>query len=344
MTYEEKLDLIINEIVESRKRARVGQPAKIFVDKKSILLKAIVLPEIYEILLKLQDDEKIIKVKDYPYELKPSFEVDLDPNKDHFLIEILDNFDLWYEKHLLSQKSKLDNIDFINLLKIYDIVLDIEQQLQIDSSSLIHIPALPQLVRFQMLFPMDSIGSRQIYQGYRWEGINYLFQRDIVCEQKYIEDYMGYGSIKIKVNISNFNPFLKEITEEYKKRNKSAKKPTKTTQTKLAIDSAEQKVSYNSKNGELTIEDKKVKFKKDSFRAKLLELLLNDTKTRKKEWSWDEVIESIEDTKDADLTKEKKKKFYPACDGLSKHIASKINVNDLLIFNKSTVQLNPKYL
>jgi len=50
------------------------------------------------------------------------------------------------------------------------------------------------------------------------------------------------------------------------------------------------------------------------------------------------------DTKDKAATKENKNKFYPACDGLTKHIASKIGVNDLLIFNKSTVQINPKYI
>ena len=95
---------------------------------------------------------------------------------------------------------------------------------------------------------------------------------------------------------------------------------------------------------EMSVESKKVKFKKESFRAKLLELLLKDDKSRKKEWSWDEVIEEIEDTKDKEATTENKKKFYPACDGLSKFIAQKIGVNDLLIFNKSTVQINPKYL
>ena len=60
--------------------------------------------------------------------------------------------------------------------------------------------------------------------------------------------------------------------------------------------------------------------------------------------SWDEVIEEIEDTKGKEATTENKKKFYPACDGLAKHIASKTGVNDLLTFTKSTVQINSKYL
>ena len=103
------------------------------------------------------------------------------------------------------------------------------------------------------------------------------------------------------------------------------------------------KLSYEPQKGILVIEGKQVKLNKESFRAKILELLLKDDKNKKKEWSWDEVIEEIEDTKDAELTKENKDKFYPACDGLQKHIALKIGINDLLIFNKSTVQINPKY-
>src|SRR3989344_5153607 len=102
--------------------------------------------------------------------------------------------------------------------------------------------------------------------------------------------------------------------------------------------------SYDPQKGVLDIEGKKVKFKKESFRAKLLELLLKDDKSSRKEWSWDEVIEKIEDISDPDLLKEYKKKFYPACDGLSKQIASKTGITDFLTFTKSTVQINAKYL
>lgn len=343
MTYEEKLDLLINEIFEARKRSRSGQPVKIFITKQTELIKKIILQEVYELLLKLQDDEKILTVQEIPTVLKTGWDVDID-KIEYFSIEILTSFNVWYESYLLAQKRRLDNIDFINLLKIYDVVLDIEQQLQIEGSSTIHIPSLPQLVRFQLLFPIDSIGNRRNYQDYRWEGIKFLFQRGIVTEHKYIDDYLGYGSIKMRVDIPKFNPFLKEITEQYRSRNKSDKTSRQANENKPATSKKDQLVNYNSKKGELDIEGKKVKFKKDSFRAKLLELLLKDEKSRKKEWSWDEVIEAIEDTKDHNLTKEKKKKFYPACDGLSKHIASKTGVNDLLLFNKSTVQINPKYL
>jgi hypothetical protein len=347
MTYEEKLALIIDEIVEARKRARVGQPAKIFVDKKSGLLKAIILPEIYEILLKLQDDTKILTIKDRPVSLKSLSEREiLDENEDHFLIDILDGFDDWYANYLMQQKSKPENLDWLNLLKVFDVCSDIDQQIQMTRNATVTIPSFPYpyIDRFLELFPYDSIGTRKSYQQHRWEGTQYLLKEGIALEANYDSDNMlGYGNIVIRINLVKFDDFYKAIKAEFEKRKKSFDKTEEKPKTidKTAI---KLKATYNAQKGELDIEGKKVRFKKDSFRAKLLELLLKDDKSRKKEWSWDEVIEAIEDTKDEELTKENKNKFYPACDGLSKHIASKTGVNDLLTFNKSTVQINPKYL
>jgi hypothetical protein len=58
MTYEEKLDLLINELAEAKKRTRIGQPTKIFVTKQSELVKKIIPQEIHELLLQLQDDKR----------------------------------------------------------------------------------------------------------------------------------------------------------------------------------------------------------------------------------------------------------------------------------------------
>jgi hypothetical protein len=347
MTYEEKLALIIDEIIKARKIARVGQPTKIFVDKKSGLHKAIILPEIYDILLKLQDDTKILTIKDRPVSLKNLSEREiLDGNEDHFLIDILDSFDDWYASYLMRQKSKPENLDWLNLLKILDVCSDIDQQIQMTRNTAVTIPSFPYpyIGRYLELFPYDNIGTRKSYQQHRWEGAQYLLKEGVAIKAKYDnDDVLEYGNIEIRINPIKFDDFYKAIKAEFEKRQKSADKKEEKPKT---IDKAKvtPKVTYNAQKGELDIEGKKVKFKKDSFRAKLLELLLKDDKNRKKEWSWDEVIETIEDTKDEELTKENKNKFYPACDGLSKHIASKTGVNDLLTFTKSTVQINDKYL
>lgn len=154
-----------------------------------------------------------------------------------------------------------------------------------------------------------------------------------IFEDPYKDLDVGCYALEI---LNAFDDYFLKIQQEPEYQEFTGRRP--------ASNGTKQTVSYNTQRGELDIEGKKVRLNKDSFRAKLLELLLKDDKSRKKEWSWNEVIEEIEETKGKEATKENKKKFYPACDGLSKFIAQKTGINDLLIFNKSTVQVNPKYL
>ncbi len=104
-------------------------------------------------------------------------------------------------------------------------------------------------------------------------------------------------------------------------------------------------LNYDDKTGCLHIVGKVVKLQKGSFRTNLLAALLKDEKSRKQEWDWEKIIRKIEYISDnVDVPKEYKKKFYSACDGLQKFIAMKTGVNNLLLFNNSTVQINPDYL
>lgn len=100
-------------------------------------------------------------------------------------------------------------------------------------------------------------------------------------------------------------------------------------------------ISFNSKTGELNVNGKSVLLRRNTFRSDLVALMISN---KKKVWEWEEIVGKIEDVSDDDVLKDSKKKFYPACDGLQKLIAQKTGISDFLIFNKSTVQINPKYL
>lgn len=345
MTYEEKLNIILEAINEARKIARKGHPIKLYA-KTDSKLKQIILQEIHDILLKLQDDEKIIQIQDIPSELKPLQHLEI-TSIDYFLLTILDKFDEWYENYLLRQKSGISEMTYLNLVRLFDTMMAIKEKMQLNRTNTVFIPLLPARIYFQELLPYDTPEVRDEYIEGRWDAVKYLNKEGVVLEFKHINSMMHRwdDSVKVVVNVSPFYEFYEKTRKELEKRRGTDNKEQPKTKT---IDKSETrtraKVNYNPQKGELDIEGKKVKLNKDSFRAKLLELLLKDDKSRNKEWSWDEVIESIEDTKDEELTKENKNKFYPACDGLSKHIALKTGVNDLLIFNKSTVQINPKYL
>jgi hypothetical protein len=62
MTYDEKLDTIVNAIIEARKATRIGHYSRLYHNSDNGL-KKINLNELYDILLQLRDDEKIIHIK-----------------------------------------------------------------------------------------------------------------------------------------------------------------------------------------------------------------------------------------------------------------------------------------
>ncbi len=346
MTYEEKLDLVVKAIVEAKKLAYRGRLTYLYLNSANGLEK-LNPKEIYNILSKLGDDEKIFSIHDTPSSALHSSLSGVPQNIDYFSLEMSETFDNWFENYLMGQKTDLENIDYINMLRIYDVVLDINEQVQLTNKTTVTIHLLPHLVRFSVLFPADSIGFRDKYCETRWDSLKYLREKGVIDNFKHNEGlHRWQTTVSVSLKLSRFDDFCKAIRDEYVKRNKSNDEDEKPEATPTKIDPKKvlAKVTYDQQKGELNIEDKKVKFKRDSFRAKLLELLLKDDKSRKKEWSCDEVIETIEGITDLDLLKENQKKFYSACDGLSKHIASKTGVNDLLTFNKSTVQINPKYL
>lgn len=347
MTYEEKLEIVVQAIKEAKQFTRKDCLTKLYFGLGNGLSR-VGLDMVYDILLQLQDDEKIIKVdKKVTSQGKFDQKVDIvSGSKNYFQIDILDTFDEWYENYLLKHKTSVSNIDYINMLRIYDVVLDINEQIQLTNKTTVTIHLLPSLIRFSALFPADTIGMRDKYCETRWDSLKYLQEQGIIQEFRHNDAFHRWDTevTVILVSLTKFDDFYRVIQSEYVKRNKEAEKREEVTIDKSATPVTPAKVSYEPKKGLLIVEGKQVKLNKESFRAKILELLLKDDKSKKKEWSWDEVIEAIEDTKYAELTKENKDKFYPACDGLSKHIALKTSVNDLLIFNKSTVQINPKFL
>lgn len=160
MVYEEKLDLILKAIIEARKLARKGHLPKLYISAEN-KLNQLSYEDVYAVLLKLQDDEEILTISDKPKRLKSLSEqisVDLMSEADVncFILEPAPTFDQWHERYILERKSKLENLDWINLLKAYDVALDINQQLQVENSTTLFIPSLPSMVRFPLLFPSDN--------------------------------------------------------------------------------------------------------------------------------------------------------------------------------------------
>jgi hypothetical protein len=331
MTYEKKLDLIVKAIVEAKKATRKGQLTTLYLNSTNGLDR-LELDEIRGMLLQLQD-EKIVTLHQKTNRLLPLSQQSTNPS--YLFLDILDGFDNWYASYQIKQKGKIENLSETNLKEVSYVLSQIEDQLQLSQSS---------------SFNFSFVSSIHEIEGFEREDIDdltngYIKVLDYLNKVGVIVSY-SHGEMSLDADIVlNIGNFYEALDNVKKVKTLQKKVETDTTETAKIIPTTKTiNVTYDPKKGTLDISGKSVKFNKDSFRAKLLELLLKDNKSIKKEWSWDEVIEEIEGTKDQDSTKDNKKKFYPACDGLSKFIAQKIGINDLLVFNKSTVQINSKYL
>jgi len=346
MTYEEKLELIVRAIVEARKATRKGQSTTLYLNATNGLDR-LDRDEIRNILLQLQD-ENVLKVNPKTNRLLPLSQQTANPN--YFLLDILDGFDTWYEYYLLKQKSGISEMTDLNLLRLFDTMLAIQEKVQLNRENTVIIPLLPPRIYFQELLPYDTPGVRDEYIEGRWEAVKHLHKESVLLEFKHIDSMMHRWDdrIKVTVNIKLFYDFMEKVRRELEKRknenkNKKTKLTKKITTSKQDVASY-RKATFDEKTGILSIEGKEIKLRKNSFRTNLIALILKDNESRERKWSWDEIIEEIEGIRDLDLLKEKKKKFYPACDGLMKFIAQKTGINDFLLYDFNTVQLNPKYL
>lgn len=243
MTYEEKFEKVVEKLREERKFARKGRPSKYRFDDNSFT--KISITDICKILLQLQDDEKVLQITqslvpiyDSPGDYGELTNLDNYDGIEIITVEFGEDFDRWYSEYLLKQKSGLHNLDWLNLLKVLDICIDVDNKLQISNTTHVVIPALPypNLGRFPDLFPFDSVGTRKVYMQHRWEGARYLLNQGIASFVKAINDSMlDYGNIKLIINLDIFEDFYKKVKSEYVKRNKKDDKPDKEAGKEIAI-------------------------------------------------------------------------------------------------------------
>lgn len=118
MTYEEKLEKVISKLQEERELTRRGHVTKVTFNDHSFT--KVRVGEICKILLKLQDEEQVLKIVDayQPVDTLDPYEKIKDENYDDvkvIVVELMEIFDGWYEDYLLKQKSRVTNLDYKNL-------------------------------------------------------------------------------------------------------------------------------------------------------------------------------------------------------------------------------------
>lgn len=99
---------------------------------------------------------------------------------------------------------------------------------------------------------------------------------------------------------------------------------------------------YEKELGELIVDGSRLTFRPSKTKD-LLNIILTDDNSIQQEWFYDELDELIEGVKVEKFGKEEKDRFYEICKGVVQRIAAKSGVVQFLIFNKSSVKVNPIY-
>jgi hypothetical protein len=102
-----------------------------------------------------------------------------------------------------------------NFPAVYDVMLDIQQELQF--SDIVQIPLLPTIVRFQVLMPVDSIGMRDRYCDLRWKSINLIKKQGVITEYQLLrETHRWKNRLQIDLDPDTFALFSEAMDLEYK--------------------------------------------------------------------------------------------------------------------------------
>jgi hypothetical protein len=115
-------------------------------------------------------------------------------------------------------ETKLNKLHSENLLAIYDVVLDIEQERQLNPDR-IAIPIMRQIIRFTQLMPADSIGLRDKYCESRWKAIKFLEKIGVVHDVNPLEGNHRWETyIELQPDLSEFPKFYDTVRTEYSRR------------------------------------------------------------------------------------------------------------------------------
>ena len=305
--------------------------------------------ELVQIFTKLERDEKVLSVVEVPAGINSSykeFSERKESDRGRWHLKILPAFDGYYLKiqHESEYQKFTGKIPPGRIQILYSKIAEVDEQIDIRRKAFAQAqsyindnPLYSEATRVGQLAKVDLQAQTDIS--------NFINQKETYLKELSLRksDIKPPSSTKEK-----YDGIISEIRKktntnsDFKKRYEDTLKSIKLNKKTSIFKKLD--LGYDNATKTLKVKGISLNFKQDSFRAKLVELLFSKKGRLDKEWSWDEVLEEIEDITDTDLLKENKKRFYPACDGFSKTVAQKTGVNDLLVYTKSTVRVNPKYI
>lgn len=213
MRADEKIWNVVYAISQARQIRPSNEPCKISPSVFSKMSQ----DEVDGIFKKLDKDDDVINLINVP----KSWAVvtaNSRPDDYRYVFGVKESFDDFYENKYREYYQAIHNLATENFLSIFDLVLDIEREIQMSDSNKVTVDVLNHIVRFSILFPRDSAHFRDAYCKRRIDSANYL-KRHGAIKSYTLQDNVGNGwEAKIEVEFSTpaFDGFADKMKARYK--------------------------------------------------------------------------------------------------------------------------------
>lgn len=213
MRADEKIWNVVYAISQARQIRPSNEPCKISPSVFSKMSQ----DEVDGIFKKLDKDEDVINLISVPKSWA-AVTANSRPDEYRYVFGVKENFDTYYENKYREYYQAIHNLATENFLSIFDLVLDIEREIQMSDSNKVFVDVLNHVVRFPILFPRDSAHFRDAYCKRRIDSANYL-KRHGAIKSYDLQDNLGNGwdaKIEIEFSTPAFDGFADKMKARYK--------------------------------------------------------------------------------------------------------------------------------
>lgn len=355
MRADEKIWNVVYAISQARQIRPSNEPCKISPSVFSKMSQ----DEVDGIFKRLDKDEDVINLINIPKSWA-AVTANSRPDDYRYVFGVKENFDTFYENKYREYYQAIHNLATENFLSIFDLVLDIEREIQMSDSNKVSVDVLNRVVRFSILFPRDSAHFRDAYCKRRIDSVNYL-KRHGAIKSYNLKDNVGNGwDAKIEVEFSTpaFDGFADKMKARYKTDfhkqpklvidkqpkpqpnypddapahfdNDDEEQPTEHNNT----DTAQDKVRFDVKASKLTFNGKTCDIPDETLEHYICKLVFKNRRVAAKE---DDILEYT--TK----SQESQRAVYDAMLRINKKASNHLGTPKLLSYKAAKVRIAAKY-
>lgn len=196
---------------------------------------------------------------------------------------------------------------------------------------------------FMCISDIDSYWARYIrpdltiIDDIDWE----IHKKGYVGENKLLEYYYDdtesigprkHGQAAVLINVKSLKNFIKKQSID-----------ALDARSKVKLLSQKAPITFDEIKSCISIGQIEVKIRPNTDQHNLCKVILKDSKSKTKQWEWEEMLEKWGETELYAL-KNKKMKIYRAAREINKKVAQTIQAKDFFIYTTNTVRLNPNFL